>query len=78
MNVSKPSGQQLPNLVELQDTFLEFTTCMRDNGYDMPDPDFTGDGFGGLFEIGENIDPNDPVFLAAMEECQSIFTRFQE
>jgi hypothetical protein len=71
-------GGQLPDLVELQDTFLEFTTCMRDNGYDMPDPDFTGDGFGGLFEIGENIDPNDPVFLAAMEECQSIFTRFQQ
>jgi hypothetical protein len=44
----------------------------------MPDPDFTGDGFGGLFEIGENIDPNDPVFLAAMEGCQSIFTRFQQ
>lgn len=70
-------GGQLPDLVELEDTFLEFTTCMRDNGYDMPDPDFTGEGFGGLFEMGENIDPNDPVFLAAMEQCQSIFTQFQ-
>ena len=70
-------GGQLPDLVELQDTFLEFATCMRDNGYDMPDPDFSGDGFGGLFEMGENIDPNDPAFQAAMAQCQPIFTRFQ-
>lgn len=71
-------GGQLPDLVQLQDTFLEFTTCMRNNGYDMPDPDFAGEGFGGLFEMGENIDPNDPAFLAAMEQCQSIFTQFQQ
>jgi hypothetical protein len=70
-------GGRLPDLVELQDTFLEFSTCMRDNGYDMPDPDFTSDGFGGLFEMGENIDPNDPEFVAAMAQCQSIFAQFQ-
>ena len=70
-------GGQLPDLVELQDTFLEFATCMRDNGYDMPNPDFTSDGFGGLFELGENIDPNDPEFVAAMAQCQSIFAQFQ-
>ena len=69
-------GGRLPDLVELQDTFLEFATCMRDNGYDMPDPDFTGGGFGGLFELGENIDPNDPEFQAAMAQCQSIFAQF--
>ncbi len=71
-------GGQLPDLVELQDTFLEFAACMRDNGYDIPDPDFSGDTFGGFFEMGENIDPNDPAFLEAMGQCQDIFTRFQQ
>lgn len=71
-------GGQLPDLIELQDTFLEFTTCMRENGYDMPDPDFSDGGFGGFFELGENIDPNDPAFQAAMAECQTIFTQLQQ
>lgn len=71
-------GGQMPDLVELQDTFLEFSNCMRENGYDMPDPDFSGEGFGGLFEMGDNIDPNDPAFLEAMGACQSIFTQFQQ
>ena len=68
-------GAGMPDLVELQDTFLEFSTCMRDNGYDMPDPDFSGGGMGGFFSMGENIDPNDPTFEAAMAECESIFTQ---
>ena len=70
-------GAELPDLVELQDTFLEFTTCMRDNGYDIPDPDFSGGGVGGFFEMGDNIDPNDPAFQSAMSECQSIFTQLE-
>ena len=61
---------------ELQDNFLEFAACMRDQGIDMPDPDFSG-GFGpgggggrGLFG---DIDPQDPAFQEAAEECQDIF-----
>ncbi|MDF1594943.1 MAG: hypothetical protein P1T08_02415 [Acidimicrobiia bacterium] len=69
-------GGQMPDLVELQDTFLEFTTCMRENGYDMPDPDFST-GMSGFFELGAGIDQNDPVFQAAMAQCQGIFTQLQ-
>ncbi|GMQ94481.1 MAG: hypothetical protein BMS9Abin12_1973 [Acidimicrobiia bacterium] len=61
------------DLTEVQDTLVEFAGCMRDNGYDMPDPDiasFRGPG-GGPF--GGQIDPDDPDFISAMEECESIF-----
>lgn len=58
---------------ELQDNFLEFAECMRENGIDMPDPDFSqgfGPGGGGLFL---EIDPNDPEFQEAAEECRGVF-----
>jgi hypothetical protein len=59
---------------EFQDNFLEFAECMRENGIDMPDPDFSqgfGPGLGrGLFG---DIDPDDPAFQDAAEECSSVF-----
>jgi hypothetical protein len=65
------------DFTELEDTFLEFAECMRDNGIDMPDPDFSqgfGPGAGGRAGIfGEDVDPESPEFQAAAEECQSIF-----
>ncbi|HEY7705156.1 MAG TPA: hypothetical protein VID03_10055 [Acidimicrobiia bacterium] len=58
---------------ELQDQLLEFTSCMRDHGIDMPDPNFNGTpGSGGGGFIGR-IDPNDPDFQAAFEECRGVF-----
>jgi hypothetical protein len=55
----------------LQDAFLEYAQCMRDNGIDMPDPDFSGEG--GAFGIGgEGIDPGDPDFQAADEVCRPL------
>jgi hypothetical protein len=53
-----------------QDAMLEYAQCMRDHGIDMPDPDFSG---GGAFQIGgEGVDPEDPDFQAADEECRPI------
>ena len=59
---------------EFQDDFLEFAQCMREEGIDLPDPDFSG-GFGpglgrGLFG---DMDPEDPAFQEAAEKCQSVF-----
>jgi hypothetical protein len=61
-----------------QDAALEFAQCMRENGVDVPDPDFSGGpagggapGEGGPF--GGDVDPNDPDFQAANEKCQSVF-----
>ena len=59
---------------EFQDSFLEFAQCMRERGIDMQDPDFSGGfgpGGGGLF--GGDIDPQDPAFQEAAEQCQGIF-----
>lgn len=65
---------------ETQDSFLEFTQCLRDNGIDVDDPDFSdfgggppagGDGEGGF--LG-GFDPEDPDNAAAIEACQGLFT----
>ena len=61
---------------ELEDTFLEFAECMREQGIDMPDPDSSGGfgpGAGGRAGILGDIDPEDPEFQAAAQECQGIF-----
>ena len=53
---------------EMQDAFLEYAQCMRDNGYDMPDPQFGEGGEGGMFRMrGE---PDDPAFQKAQEACE--------
>ena len=57
---------------ELQDSLLEFAQCVRDNGYDMPDPDFSA-GPGRPFG---DIDQSDPTFVAAQEACSDILDGF--
>lgn len=63
----------------LQDAALEFAQCMRDHGFDVPDPDFSeggpgqgGGGGGGIFG-DSGLDPDDPDVQAAMEDCQEAF-----
>ena len=59
----------------LQETLLEFAECMRGEGIDMPDPDFSQGRGGGLFRLGgpgSGIDPDDPDFRAAQETCGPI------
>ena len=59
-----------------QDAFLEFAECMRGEGIQIQDPDFSagggpggGPGGGGIFG---DLDPNDPSFEAALETCGDI------
>jgi hypothetical protein len=67
-----PGGENF-DLTGIQDTLLEFARCMRDNGFDMPDPDFSNfDLGGGVGPFGE-IDPTAPGFEKALEACQDIF-----
>ena len=56
---------------EMQDAFLEYAQCMRENGVDMPDPDFSEGG--GAFRMGggsDGINPDDPAFKKADEACR--------
>ena len=69
------------DLTEIEDTMLEFAICMRENGVDMPDPDFSifRNGGGGLSEgeggiFGGAIDVDDPEIEAALEACQEVFS----
>lgn len=54
---------------DFQDDLVVFSGCMRDNGFDMPDPDF-----GALTTTGqifpEMLDLDDPDFEPAFEACQ--------
>lgn len=64
--------------VEFQDMLLEYAACMRDNGWEMADPDLSsfqpGSGQGaGRAIFGGMEDRDDPAFIAADEACRSIF-----
>jgi hypothetical protein len=37
-----------PDQSEMQDAMLDYAQCMRDHGIDMPDPEISGDGGGGM------------------------------
>lgn len=57
---------------EFEDAMLEYVECMRDNGIDMPDPEFSGDGGVSLGATRGSAGPGDADFEAADEECQPI------
>jgi len=68
------------NQEAFQDAALELAQCMRDRGFDVPDPDLSqgpgqgggpggGQGGGGILGDSE-LDLEDPEVQAALEECQ--------
>jgi hypothetical protein len=65
-------GMSTEDLTEREDELLAFAICMRENGYDMPDPDFSGEGHTGAGPFGDAIDTDDPAFQAAAPSCEGI------
>lgn len=65
-------GLSSEDLSEREDELLAFAVCMRNNGYDMPDPDFSGDGHAGAGPFGDAIDTDDPAFQTAAQSCEGI------
>jgi hypothetical protein len=55
---------------EFQDDVVAFAVCMRENGYDMPDPDFSGLTEGEPMFPGWEPDVDDPDFEVAFEACE--------
>ena len=60
------------DLAELQDQLRAMAECMRDRGFDVPDPEIrkVGDGGPPPDPSGSpGFDPDDPAFRAAEREC---------
>lgn len=55
-----------------EDAALKFAKCMRDEGVDVPDPDFS-QGLGAGAGAFDDLDQDDPKVAAAMEVCQKVF-----
>lgn len=53
---------------EFQDDLVAFSACMRDNGFDLPDPDFSA--LTGTGQLYPEFDLEDPDFELAFENCQ--------
>jgi hypothetical protein len=64
-----------PDQPGFQDAALSFAKCMREKGYDVPDPDFSGGapGPGGPGALFDQIDRNDPTTQADLRTCQKAF-----
>jgi hypothetical protein len=58
---------------DMEDRMVAYAACMRDNGFDMPDPDFGGGGQGPESGPFGQIDIDDPAFEAANEVCIGVF-----
>jgi hypothetical protein len=65
-------GMGTEDLTEREDELLDFAECMRENGYDMPDPDFSEGGYSGVGPFGDAIDTDDPEFQRAVGSCEGI------
>ena len=61
-------GRQNQDQTESLDQQLEFTACMRENGFDLPDPDA---GVGGG-RVLQGVDRSDPAYQAAFANCDDI------
>jgi hypothetical protein len=64
------SGSQRPDIndADYQKRVNDYVACVRENGFDLPDPDFSGDG--PIFDP-DKVDQSDKTFQAASAKCQS-------
>lgn len=74
---SSGSGDGEVSEAEFEDAMLDYAQCMRDNGIDMPDPEFdNGSGRGGMAITGgpgaDGTGPSKEEFEAAEEKCSPI------
>jgi hypothetical protein len=52
-----------------RESIREYTSCMGENGYELPEPNVSGEG--PVFKESD-VDREDPKFEAADEKCQSL------
>src|SRR5262245_51660390 len=56
---------------KFRDSLLKYAQCMRKNGYDLPDPNFSNQGASSGGPFGGAIDQNAPAFKKADAVCRS-------
>jgi hypothetical protein len=66
-NAPKPDPEEMARMKEQA---LQFAQCMRDNGVDMPDPEFSEDGGGITQSLGGPGQTEDPDMETAMQTCR--------
>lgn len=64
----KPGGGSPMNSGAFRKSIKEYAACMGENGYDLPEPNLSGEG--PVFKESE-VNREDPKFKAANEKCQS-------
>ena len=72
------SGDDAPDEADFEQALLDFTECMRDHGVDMPDPQVSGDGEGGMVVVqeaepgdgGPEFERDSKEFEDAQRECE--------
>jgi hypothetical protein len=73
MDMAEPEdgGEELTE--EEKQSFLDMAACMRERGYNFPDPEFDGGRVTQKVEKGEGDlpGPDDPAFQQDMEECSA-------
>ena len=71
-------GSEVPDLTAATDVLLDFAQCIRENGFDLPDPDFSLvlDDPANAPAAGPfgDVDLNDPDLLAALGNCQDLLS----
>ncbi len=73
MDMAEPEDGGKEMTEEEKQSFLDMAACMRDRGYDFPDPEFDGGRVTQRIEKGEGDlpGPDDPAFRTDMEECSA-------
>lgn len=64
----KPDGLQMDSDA-FRESIKEYASCMGENGYELPEPNVSGEG--PVFKDSD-VDREDPKFEAANGECQSL------
>ena len=68
LDVAMPEDGEGPQMSEEEkQALLDMAQCMRDRGYDFPDPEFDG---GRVTQRLQGVDPEDPAVQSDMEECR--------
>jgi hypothetical protein len=60
------------NEIEIQDNLLQFAQCLRDNGIDVPDPDFSNGTRAAMKPIIQDIEIKSSKIQKSLDSCNSL------